>query len=72
MKNWVIDTNVVVSGLLNSNGPSARILNAVLDGRLRLTYDTRILAEYRDVLQRPRFRLAPENIGAFLAALRSQ
>ena len=72
MKCWVVDTNVVVSGLLNPNGPPARILDAILDGRVRLVYDARILAEYRDVLHRPRLKLKPEAVATFLEALRGQ
>ena len=72
MKQWVIDTNVVVSGLLVPQGPSARVLDAVLDGRVKLVYDARILAEYRDVLHRPRLKLASEKVEAFLIALRGQ
>jgi putative PIN family toxin of toxin-antitoxin system len=72
MKLWVIDTNVVVSGLLNPHGPSARVLDAVLDGRVKLVYDARILAEYRDLLHRPRLKLKPEKISAFLTGLQSQ
>jgi len=68
----VIDTNVVVSGLLNPHGPSARVLDAVLDGRVKMVYDARILAEYRDVLHRPRLKLKPERIAAFLEGLRGQ
>lgn len=72
MRQWVIDTNVVVSGLLNPHGPSARVLDAVLDGRVQLVYDARILAEYRDVLHRPRMKLAPEKVQTFLNGLRGQ
>jgi putative PIN family toxin of toxin-antitoxin system len=72
MKRWVVDTNVVVSGLLSPHGPSARVLDAVLDGRVKLVYDARILAEYRDVLHRPRLKLEPEKISAFLAGLEGQ
>lgn len=72
MRLWVIDTNVVVSGLLNPQGASARVLDAVLDGRVKLVYDARILAEYRDVLHRPRLKLAPAKITAFLNGLQSQ
>ncbi|MGH7957068.1 MAG: putative toxin-antitoxin system toxin component, PIN family [Opitutaceae bacterium] len=72
MRQWVIDTNAVVPGLLNPHGPSARVLDAVLDGRVKLVYDARILAEYRDVLHRPRLQLAPDRIQAFLTGLRSQ
>jgi uncharacterized protein len=72
VKQWVIDTNVVVSGLINPHGPCAHVLNAVLDGRVKLVYDARILAEYRDVLHRPRLKLKPELVSAFLAGLHSQ
>ena len=72
MKLWVIETNVVVSGLLSPHGPSARVLDALLDGRVKLVYDARILAEYRDVLYRPRLKLAPEKINAFLRDLAGQ
>ena len=72
MRLWVVDTNVVVSGLLNPHGPSARVLDAVLDGRLKLVYDARMLAKYRDVLHRPPLKLAPAKITAFLNALQSQ
>ena len=69
MKRWVIDPNVVVSGLLNAHGPSARVLDAVIDGRLKLVYDARILSEYRDVLHRPRLKLVPAKITALLNGL---
>ena len=72
MKRWVIDTNVVVSGLLSANGPCARILEAVMDGRVKLVYDARILAEYRDVLCRPRLGLNPKHVMHFLQTLGGQ
>lgn len=61
-----------MTGLLNPHGPSARVLDAVLDGRVKLVYDARIPAEYRDVLHRPRLKLKPEKISAFLTGLQSQ
>jgi uncharacterized protein len=72
MKCWVIDTNVVVSGLMSADGPCARILEAVMEGRVKLVYDARILAEYRDVLCRPRLKLNPEHVLHFLQALGGQ
>jgi uncharacterized protein len=69
---WVLDTNVVVSGLLVAVGYSGRLLDAVLAGRLRMSYDDRIEAEYREVLSRPRFAIAPERREAFLAELKNQ
>lgn len=72
MKQWVLDTNVVVSGLMNPHGHPALILNAVLDGRVKMACDARILAEYRDVLSRPRLKMAPDKVSAFPAGLRNQ
>ena len=69
---WVLDTNIVVSGLLVAIGFSGRLLNAVLSGRMRLSYDDRIEAEYREVLARPRFAISPERREAFLAELKNQ
>lgn len=68
----MIDTNVVVSGLLSANGPCARVLDAVMEGRVKLVYDARILAEYRDVLCRPRLKLKPAQVVHFLEALGGQ
>lgn len=51
----VIDTNVLISALLTPFGNSARILDLVLSGELQVLYDDRIISEYQDVLQRPKF-----------------
>jgi len=51
----VVDTNVLVSGLLTPHGPSGSIVRMISAGELSLCYDARVLAEYRDVLMRPRF-----------------
>ena len=51
----VLDTNVLVSGLLNPNGPPAAILNLIVNSRILLLYDNRILQEYIEVLQREKF-----------------
>ncbi len=53
----VLDTNVLVSALLCPFGPPARVLDLDLAGEVRLAYDDRLLAEYRQVLARPRFGL---------------
>src|SRR5688572_26063680 len=55
----VLDTNVLVSGLLNPAGPPGRILDLVTTGHVAVVYDDRILAEYRAVLARPRLRIEP-------------
>ncbi len=52
---FVIDTNVLVAGLITTepNSPTARILDAMLDGRLFYLLSADLVREYRDVLLRP-------------------
>ncbi len=54
----VVDTNVVVSGLITreKESPSAAIVDAMLSGRLRFVASVELVAEYRAVLFRPRIR----------------
>jgi putative PIN family toxin of toxin-antitoxin system len=54
----VLDTNVLVSGLLSSKGAPARVLTLALAGELTLLFDERVLEEYREVLSRPHFQIA--------------
>jgi putative PIN family toxin of toxin-antitoxin system len=61
-----LDTNVLVSGLINPFGPPARILELILVGDLVLVFDDRILAEYRQVLARERFGLDADDIAEIL------
>lgn len=72
MKQWVIDTNVIVSGLMTPSGSSAQIIDAILNGQVKLVYDSRILKEYRDVLSRPRLKLPPMKIQALLVSMHRQ
>jgi len=62
----VLDTNVVVSGLLSAFGPPAQIVDLVSAGDLGLVVDDRILAEYEDVLRRPELGLDRWDVGDFL------
>lgn len=62
----VLDTNVLVSALLKPSSKPAAILRLIINGQLELVFDTRILTEYREVLQRPRFRFMPEQVNALL------
>jgi len=62
----VLDTNVLVSGLLKPFGSSGEIIRMVSSGQLALCYDSRILTEYREVLLRTRFQFNPDHIGALL------
>ena len=51
----VLDTNVLVSGLLSAAGPPGFIVEAVLTGDLELAIDMAIREEYEEVLKRPEF-----------------
>lgn len=64
--NIVLDTNVLVAGLLSPFGPCGEIVRMVSSGELTLSFDARILTEYREVLGRPKFRLDPDKVSALL------
>ena len=68
----VLDTNVLVSGLLSPNGKPAQILNMFLNGNIILLYDNRILFEYIKVLHRDKFGFRDEWINPLLDFLRSE
>ena len=51
----VVDTNVLVSGLISSQGAPAKILDLIMGHVLTLVVDDRIMAEYWDVLNRRYF-----------------
>lgn len=67
----VIDTNVIVAALLTKNKDSAtlRVINAVLDGTIIPLYHQDILAEYNEVLHRPKFSLQEDTIAFILKAI---
>ncbi len=46
---FVIDTNVLVSGLLSPYGASAEIVRMLAAGAFDLLYDARIVSEYKEV-----------------------
>jgi uncharacterized protein len=66
MMDIVIDTNVLVAGLLSPFGACGEIVRMVSAGELTLSFDARILSEYNEVLRRPRFGFEEEKVIAFL------
>jgi uncharacterized protein len=68
----VLDTNVLVSGLLNPNGTPAAILGLFINGKIRLVIDNRILTEYADVLYRKKFQFRPEWIEPLIDYIRNE
>jgi putative PIN family toxin of toxin-antitoxin system len=62
----VLDTNVLVSALLNSFGAPGRVLDLMLAGELTVAHDDRVLAEWRQVLHREKFGFSAGDIEVLL------
>jgi len=59
----VVDTNVLVSGLLTPFNPPAMIVRMVVGNVFNICYDSRLLVEYDLVLKRPKFKFDKSKIG---------
>ena len=68
--NIVLDTNVLVAGLLTPSGPCCEIVRMVSSGELNLSFDARILSEYHEVLLRPKFKFSKDSVIALLEFIR--
>lgn len=68
----VLDTNVLVSSILNPDGTPAKVLNLILNGKLIILYDNRILTEYFEVLKRDKFGFTPDLIYPVIDFIRSE
>ena len=66
----VLDTNVLVSGLLTPFGANGEIVRLVSAGVLIVQYDSRILLECQNVLSRPKFQFDIQNVNTFLAYIK--
>ncbi len=64
--NVVIDTNVMVAGLLSPFGTCGEIVRMISSGELMLCFDARILSEYNEVLLRPKFKFEETKVAALL------
>jgi len=65
----VLDTNVLISGVLNPNGVPGQIVKQVLARVIRLAVDRRILGEYHAVTERPHLKINPLDRQTTLAAI---
>ena len=66
----VLDTNVVLSAHLNTEGPSGVILDLVFSRFFRCFVSNPLLEEYEEVLKRPRFGRSAREIARSLRLLR--
>ncbi len=60
----VIDTNVLVSASITKNplSPTVKVVANMLGGRIKPVYNRDIIAEYAEVLHRPKFHLNENDI----------
>jgi len=68
----VLDTNVLVSGLLKPYSNAGTIVRLVAAGSIKLAYDARILAEYREVLARRKFSFDQQAVEALLDLIKAE
>ena len=65
----VIDTNVVVSALFKADSVPGAIVNHALNGKIVPLLHEKILAEYEDVVNRPKFKFSQERIERVLKGI---
>jgi len=69
----VLDTNILVSALLNPHGQPAQVfLLTILEPDIQLCVSGEIFAEYEEVLRRPRFRRSGSEIDGALRTIRER
>lgn len=66
----VLDTNVLVSGLLSPYGAPAEIMGLIVGEKIQLGYDARIWREYQEVLLRPKFEFDQDDIEVILTHIK--
>ena len=67
----VIDTNVLVSALLKSASIPGIVARESLEGQIIPLLNDEIIAEYRAVLSRPKFKFSPEAVELITTASNS-
>jgi putative PIN family toxin of toxin-antitoxin system len=72
MMRVVLDTNVLVSALISPFGNEAQALDAVQKDRIIPCISPNILTEYTEVLARPKFGFAPDEIDGLIGLLKSK
>lgn len=69
----VLDTNILISALLNPQGPPAQVfVMTILDPETRLCVSADLYAEYEEVIRRPRLNRSDREIQATLRTIREK
>lgn len=67
----VIDTNAVVSAMLRSGGLPEAVFNLAMERRtVQLYFPPPVLAEYEEVLSRPRLNISPDKVTIAMVRIR--
>jgi putative PIN family toxin of toxin-antitoxin system len=62
----VIDTNILVSSFFLKDTAPAQVISLVLNGDIIPCIDGRLLAEYKEVLLRPKFHFSEEEVSTLI------
>ena len=62
----VLDTNVIVSGLLKETGNPSKIIDLAVGNQFQIAYDNRILGEYEEVLARQELHISQAKASAVI------
>ncbi len=68
----VIDTNVLISAMLRWKSVPGSILELTFDGPITPVLNEEIVAEYREVLSRPKFHLTKEIIDDVIGGIETK
>jgi uncharacterized protein len=66
----VIDTNIVISALLRAGSLPEAVINLAFSGDVQWVASEAILAEYAEVLQRPRFAIGSARTADVMSRIR--
>ena len=65
----VIDTNVIISAMLNFSSVPGQIVLESLTGKITPLLNDEILAEYEEVLSRPKFHFSQNDIDTLIEGI---
>ena len=68
----VLDTNVLVSGLMKEPSVPGLVVNHALYGAIKPLYSNDMMREYEEVLHRPKFHFSLERVSKLLEGIKTR
>jgi len=68
----VLDTNVLVSAFWTRPGNAGKIIDMVIARQLIPCYNAKVLLEYMEVLNRPKFKFPSSDVNNLLALIKNE